>query len=601
MGVAIAVALVAFLPYFQSGKFELINLDDYRYVVYCPVSNGLSWSNAGWALTDVRAMANWHPLTYLSFMTDVSLFGANPKAMHLVNAGMHAVAAGMLFFLLSALLAGPDCNRKWVVPKTVCGDGGEASWPTAILWAAAFGALAWALHPLRVESVAWISSRKDVLSVLFCLAGLMAHLGDVRAWRGEKARESDWRRLLDGTALENCSWRWWGALACFVLGYMAKPTMMMFPAFIALIEWLEAGRVRWKPLLLYAAGAVVFLVVTVYAQGEGGAITTDYPIPYRVLNATVSISIYLRQFVIPEGLAIFYPYDQALTPGMIASGFSCILGLGALAFACWTRAPVVTCGVVWFLVALIPLLGFIQVGGASHADRYTYLSTIGLSLILATILHGLLRQGRWTAHAARWGAIGLLSVLMFLSWRQIGLWRDDPTLFSHALTVTDGNFLAHRNLGIYAYSRYQDHETAIKHLSAFLKMSNRQYFPEPALYVLILAESGHMEEAKTEARRLTEEVDRAYEKKELSTFIAYSAIAYYEGDRELAKKHAEYVCERVKNHPDANYLLGLIARDAGKLDDAIAFWKRSLKGDFQYQFMEPRIRELERQTRRIAP
>jgi tetratricopeptide (TPR) repeat protein len=586
---AVAVALIALAPYLQTGWFEFINLDDYRYVKYSPVARGLTWANLKWALQDVKMMANWHPLTYLSLMADVTLFGPNPGAMHLVNAGMHAAAAGLLFLLLAALAGGRGLSVQVsgaVGPSAVGTASGRA------LAAAAFGALVWALHPLRAESVAWISSRKDVLSALFCIGGLLAHLGDVRIWQGGRAREVEWGKVFDKADLPVCSWRAWVAFACFGLGYMAKPTMMVFPAFVALIEWLEAGRIRWKLLALYAAGAVAVLGVTVFAQGEGGAITDEHSFYTRLLNAAVSISVYLRQFVIPRGLTLFYPYPKSLSPGTVALGVASVAGLVMAADAYRDKRPVVACGVAWFVAALVPVLGFIQVGGAAHADRYTYLPMIGFSLILAAWLRKMLDDRRRLRYAAGTVAGAAVLALLALTWRQVGLWRDDQTLFTHALGAVEGNFLAHRNLGIHAYSRYQDHETAIRHLALFLEMERRPHYAERSLYVLILAEGGHLEEAKAEANRLAQGVDADLGKRELGTFIAYAAIAYYEGDKELAKTHAEYVQERVPNHPDANYLLGLIAQDEGRLDDAVVYWERSLKGDFQYQFIESRIREI---------
>jgi hypothetical protein len=499
--------------------------------------------------------------------------------------------------------------------RTLSADGrGLPSLPAdlRLLTAAALAALCWSLHPLRVESVAWISSRKDVLSVLFCLGGLIAHLSDVRRWQGGRERETEWRRLLDDTDAWLGSWRWWVGLLCFALGYMAKPTMMVFPALVALVEWLAAGRVRWRSLAVYAGGAVGVLTVTVLAQEAGGAVVADYPLAYRALNAAVSISVYVRQIVWPSGLIMFYPYDDKLPPGAILSGAAAVAGLAALALGCWRRLPVVTCGVAWFLAALFPVLGFIQVGRASHADRYTYLATLGVSLMLAVGLRGLLGKGRrlaWTAAVAAVAA----AVLGTCAWRLAGQWRDDPTLSGYILSVSEDNYLANRNMGIYYYGRVRDCKKAAAYFGRALRSDRERNRCVQLFYIMMLAEAGELSRAKEEARDLAEYKERSVVKamnpageiqradtstRLLDTFQAYSAIAYYEGDTDLARQHAETIIGYSPNDDIAHYLLGLMERDAGRLDEAIKHWKISAEaGEVTLRpFIKGLLAELEKQA-----
>lgn len=580
---ALIVAAAALIPYLQTGGFDFLNFDDYNYVAYSNVSGGLTWQNVKWAFADVQTMANWHPLTYLSMMTDVSWFGLNPGPMHLVNAVMHAFATGLLFLLLANMPGTP----------AVAATNPQRRAARALLSAAA-AALAWAWHPLRVESVAWISSRKDVLSAVFCLAGLLAHQADIRRWRKETPRETDWRRLLDNAPLGTCSRYAWLGLAAFVLGFMSKPTMMVFPAFIALLEWTEAGRVRWRLLAVYCTGAAIAVGVTICAQGSGGAITAENPFSFRLLNAVRAIGIYMRQTFQPTGLMVFYPYPRHLPPVAVANGLACTAGLLILAQACWKALPAVTSGILWFFVALVPVIGLVQVGSAGHADRYTYLSQIGFAIALAVVLDRLQARSRAWQHAARAAAALALAALLALAWRQTGRWRNDPTMFTYMLRVDPGNDLANRNFGLHAYGTYRDYPAAIEHLSKYLQRARGHHFAERSLYILILAEAGRLDEARLEASRLSNDVNTHLKKSELGTFIAYAAIAYFEGDRDLAQRHAAFVLERVPRHPDANYLLGLIAHDEGRIEDAIAFWTAAHKGDLPYQFLKPRIAEARR-------
>ena len=578
LAAAAILALVALIPYLQSWNFDFINFDDYQYVVYSKVANGLTPDGVKWAFTDVTTTANWHPLTYLSLMLDVTLFGCRPGPLHLVNAALHAVAAALLFILLLRLLSGAAA--------------GATSRERYI--AAACAALLWAWHPLRAESVAWISSRKDVLSACFCLAGLLAHLSSIREWRGNRARTSDWRHLFDSTPLAAASYHTWLAMLCFLLGYMSKPTMMVFPAFIILLEWLQAGAIRWRLLLPYGIGGLIALAITISAQGDGGAITTENSPLFRVANAIGAIGIYLRQTLHPAGLMVFYPYPRALNPSLLANGAATLTALLLLATTCYRRLPEVTLGILWFLIALIPVIGLIQVGSAAHADRYTYISQLGFAIMAAILLLRLQRHSATWRQLTRAALLPLLLLTLTAGWRQVSLWRDDPTMFSHMLAIDPDNELANRNYGLHAYGTARDYDGAIDHLARYFSLVRGQRFAERSLYVLILAEAGRLEEARLEASRLSNDVNTHLKKTEAGTFIAWAAIAYFEGDHELAQQHATSVLQRIPKHPDANYLLGLLAHDRGDLPAAISYWQAAMRGDLPYQFLKPRILEAQR-------
>lgn len=491
---AVLVAAITFALYWPARKFEFVNFDDAEYVYENQtVKDGLTQAGVRWAFTNTDA-ANWHPLTWLSLMVDVSLFGVNPEAMHTVNAGMHAMAAGMLFLLLCGIVA-----RRSPVPQSdgrlPAADRGHP--PPSILVAAFFGALLWALHPLRVESVAWVSSRKDVLSILFCLAGLMAYRMDIGIWWKGKARSTAFREMFDHTPLHTCSWGYWVALTCFGLGYMAKPTMMVFPAFVALLEWLETGRVRWRPVALLGSMAVLFLSVTVHAQT--GAITTVVAPVDRLMNAAFSLAVYLRQFLLPTGLSVFYPYNLPISAARTLAGVAGVLGIMVTIAVSWRRLPVMTVGLLWFLAAVVPVLGFIQVGSASHADRYTYLSTLGFSLVAAYGVCGSVRRCGKSAwlRGVLMLALAVVCVAESVVAREyLMVWRNTRDLFEHAAAVTEGNGLAHTALGnLYAKMPGQEELAARQWRAALAATRNAETLANVAFWTLLQEGSGRREEA----------------------------------------------------------------------------------------------------------
>ena len=415
LAVAALVALVVAI-YAPVGQFGFLDLDDDQYVVQNPrVRAGLTTEGVTWAFTAFHA-ANWHPLTWLSHMADVELFGLDPGRHHQVNLLLHALDAVLLFlFLLRA---------------------------TGATWRSALAAALFAVHPLHVESVAWISERKDVLSTLFWLVTCLAWLGYVR--RPSPARYA-------------------GAMIAYGLGLLAKPMLVTLPLVLLLLDaWplrrLPPGRlsvrslfplVREKlPLLVMAAASAL---VTWLAQSRGGGVldTVALSLPVRLGNALLSAATYLWQCAWPVRLAALYPHPGLLSSGLsgaqVALSATVLLGLSALAAWQWRRGPWLAVGWLWFLVALLPVVGIVQVGDQGHADRYTYVPLIGIFVALAWSIPSV---------ASRWGraAVGATSALVIVGLslqarRQVSTWRDSVTLFEHALSVTDGNYHAWRGLG----------------------------------------------------------------------------------------------------------------------------------------------------------
>ncbi len=401
--------------YLQTFAFEFLRAcDDSEYVSHNPfVNRGLSSSSVAWAFTHFHG-GNWHPLTSISHMLDCSLFGLDPGYHHLTNVLLHALNSVLLLHLLRHM--------------------------TGALWRSAAVAALFALHPLHVESVAWISERKDVLSTLFALLAIEAHR----------------RYVLDP------SWKRYGAtFLALSLGLMAKPMLVTLPLLLMLLDHWPLGRYRGVSsardfarrlgrLLLEKAPlfalAVASGVITLIAQSESGTVTTieHLPIEQRVQNAVVAYVDYLRGVVWPFELSPYYPYG-IVSGWRVAGAMLVLLLASALALRSWRRAPWWITGWLWFVVTLVPVIGLVQVGAQARADRYMYIPLIGIGLMVVWgvgEVGAIRRRQRVAASAA-----GLVLVaLALVSWKQVRHWRDDVTLFEHALAVTEDNWLVHYGL-----------------------------------------------------------------------------------------------------------------------------------------------------------
>jgi tetratricopeptide (TPR) repeat protein len=407
---ALGLAALVWAIYFQTGSFPFIRLDDPLYVADNPwVRSGLCWNSVRWAFTTGWS-ANWHPLTWLSHMLDVSLFGPAPGPQHLVSAAIHAANALLLFRLLRVM--------------------------TRDLWPSALVAALFAVHPLHVESVAWIAERKDVLSTLFAFLTLLAYHRYVATGS---------RRALGG------------AVVLYGLGLMAKPMLVSLPLLMLCLDrWpLARAGVSWRrrvlekvPFFLLALGSVV---VTILVQRRGGAVAewSGLPLWQRGCNAAASGALYLAKAVWPVRLAVFYPYPPASAlPWMGALGTAALLLVSAAVLRWGAKRPYLATGWWWYLISLLPVIGLVQVGSQAMADRYTYLPLVGPFLAgvwLVTDFWRRLRLPSWTAWT---GAAAILLPLALLARNQASLWRDDLTLFSHAADATQPtNWVAHLKLG----------------------------------------------------------------------------------------------------------------------------------------------------------
>ncbi|MEI9866186.1 MAG: tetratricopeptide repeat protein [Limisphaerales bacterium] len=422
--IGLLLAFVTLLIYLPATSNQFLNYDDQEYITSNRVvQDGLTWAGVKWAFIGAHA-SNWHPLTWLSHMTDCNLFRLNPGGPHLVNILFHAVNATLLFHLLLRL--------------------------TQKKWPALFVAAVFAWHPLHVESVAWVAERKDVLSTFFALLTLLSYVQYVQ----EKRRPS-----------------FWFAVFFFILALLSKPMAVTLPLVMLLLDYWPLKRIendqsqiaatanrqksmfkfqfssmleKWPFFLLAAASCVI----TFLAQRDTAVSSlARVPLDLRLENAVTAYAGYLWKMVWPMNLAIFYPLHAHIAWQSITGSAIVLAGISVIAWREREASPWLIVGWSWFLVTLVPVIGLIQVGAQAMADRYTYFPLIGIFIAIAFSVEALtghfIYLKRWFGTAA----ILILSGCIFFTERQLSYWHDSESLFTHALTIEESD-VAHANLGI---------------------------------------------------------------------------------------------------------------------------------------------------------
>jgi hypothetical protein len=448
---AFLLALGVLPAYYPVRTFAFLGWDDGLYVTENPVVRaGLSAESIRRAFTSTTA-GNWHPVTMLSLELDRSLFGKGPAGFHVVNLLLHTAATVLLFLWL----------------RRITGRVGRSAWVAAL-----FG-----LHPLHVESVAWVAERKDVLAGLFWMLTLWAY-----TWYAEAP---SWRRY---------AW----VTASLALGLMAKPMLVTLPCVLLLLDYWPLRRFAFfdpagaatGPVALRRFGsyparrlvveklpwlalAAVFSVVAVMAEGQGGALRTldERPLPLRLANAVVAYAVYLRQAVWPSGLAPFYPFPEHGWPAWQVAGAAVLLvTITAIAWRQRRRRPYLLVGWLWYVGTLVPVIGLVSVGDQARADRFTYLPLIGVFIAVAWTVCDSLSTAGLEALVGVGGVV--VAACAVATHAQLGYWQDDEHLWRHALTVTTANDFAHNNLGVVLAQRGQ-FEDAAAHFAAAVEINPR--------------------------------------------------------------------------------------------------------------------------------
>ena len=415
IAVCVCLAVVTWVVFAQTLRYDFVNYDDPQYVYQnARISSGINFANVAWAFSHIHS-ENWHPLTTITHMLDCQLHGLNAGWHHFTNVLLHCLAVVLLFVALERM--------------------------TGALWPSAFVSAVFAVHPLHVESVAWIAERKDVLSAFFFMLTLVAYLYYTRS-------PSVGRYLTVALAV--------------VLGLMSKPMLVTLPFVLLLLDYWPLGRFKARrsntrrrvlqlvlekiPLIALSA---VSSIVTFLAQRGAIGWTEQLPVSARISNALVAYVVYIRQMFWPAGLAVFYPHPESRLPVWeISLALIVLVGITAAAFVFRKQAPYFVTGWLWYLGMLVPVIGLVQVGWQGHADRYTYLPQIGLYIAVTWAVADLIRSWRFQRMALGVAALIVVSALSWRGWLQTSYWRDSETLFTHALAVTSNNDVALNNLGI---------------------------------------------------------------------------------------------------------------------------------------------------------
>ncbi|MDA2930391.1 tetratricopeptide repeat protein [Acidobacteria bacterium AH-259-O06] len=535
---ALFLLLATFTVYLPVWQYEFVDLDDDLYVANPRVRLGLTWGNVWWALTAVEA-GFWHPLTWWSHMLDSTLFGLNPAGHHLMNLLLHLTNVLLLFWVLQEL--------------------------SGAVWCSFFVAALFALHPLNVESVAWIAERNNVLSTMFWLLTMWAYVGYVR--------KPGWARYLK-------------VIVLFVLGLMAKPMLVTLPGVLLLLDYWPLGRLGsswsefWQKFPKLGLEKIPFLVLAVasgilaiHAQYQMGAIQSlqEFPFDVRLANALVAYMTYLAKMIWPTYLVVVYPHPGTSLPGWhIVLAVLVLTIISALVLRTSRSFPYLLVGWLWYLGTLLPVSGLIQVGIHGMADRYAYVPLIGVFILLVWgsaewFARSRVRKELWVA-----AAVCLLMGLSMNSRLQLGYWQNGVTLLEHAIRSTDNNYLAHNNLGTALLERGRLDE-AIQHFSKALEIK-----PSSAgiFYNLGLALK-----RKGERKKAAQYFSKALE---LNPGLAEAhnnlgAILMAQGQLEQAIQHLVKAVEINPTLLEAHNNLGTTLAKSGQINEAIAHFSKALE------------------------
>jgi protein O-mannosyl-transferase len=467
--ICVALAALTWAIFGQTLRYDFVNYDDPSYVYQnTRIASGINVANIAWAFTHVHS-ENWHPLTTITHMLDCQLHGLKAGWHHFTNLLLHTIAVVLLFIALQQM--------------------------TGALWRSAFVSVVFAVHPLHVESVAWIAERKDVLSAVFFMLTLLAYLHYTRA-------PSIGRYLIVAFVI--------------ALGLMSKPMLVTLPFVLLLLDFWPLGRFEARksrtgrqllrlilekiPLIVLAA---VSSTITFLAQRGAIGWTEQLPISERVTNTLVAYVIYIRQMFWPAALAVFYPHPENRLPVWeVNLALIILVGITLAALLFRKRAPYFVTGWLWYLGMLVPVIGLVQVGWQGHADRYTYLPQIGLYIAVTWAVSDWSRSWRFQRIILGTATALIVGALSWCAWLQTSYWRDSETLFTRALAVTRNNDVALNNLGIIFLDKGQLDE-AISKLQAAINL-RPENAPAHDNLAKALLKKGQVTEAMVQYRKFLE-------------------------------------------------------------------------------------------------
>jgi protein O-mannosyl-transferase len=542
---------------------QFVNYDDNEYILGNPnVVTGLSGANLAWAF-NAGYCGNWHPLTWMSHMLDCQLFGVNPAGHHAMNLILHIANTILLFLVLFRM--------------------------TRARWRSAFVAALFTVHPLHVQSVAWAAERKDVLSTFFWMLTIGAYV--------LYTEKPNWKRY-SLTA------------AAFVLGIMAKPMVVTLPLVLLMLDYWPLRRsgqssvisdqsgdrargaavkrvLEKAPLFALSAGCAV---ITYIAQKRGEAVSTLelVPLGMRIENALVSYVSYILKMLWPSNLAVLYPHPMRLLPVWQVLGAVVVLaGITAFVFRTRNSRPYLFTGWLWFVVTLIPVIGIVQVGSQAIADRYTYVPLVGLFMMVAWGVPELIRKGETErstpnthtlappdSHTILLAATSLIIVVVLrvCTHMQVGYWKDNLTLFRHAIECTRDNYVMHNSYGLALADAGRADEAKAQYEESL--RIRPAYVSARIDLGIALSDEGKLNEAVAQFKQAIE-IDPNYADSYFSLGLALEMMKDIPG----AARQYEKAIKLKPDHTKAHINLGRILLASGHIDEAMSHFQDALRAD----------------------
>ena len=545
--ISLLLILLTLTAFWQVRNNGFINFDDDVYVVSNPhVNRGLSLKGALWAFTTTYA-GNWHPLTWISHMLDVEIYGLRPGGHHLTSLFLHIANAVLLFLSLHQMTRAP--------------------------WRSGFVAALFALHPLHVESVAWVAERKDVLSTFFWMLTLWAYV--------RYAPKPQTKRYLL-------------VALCLILSLLSKPMAVTLPFVLLLLDYWPLGRfgrsvsksnvdthtvmtrLPFSRLLsekipLFALVALSCLV-TIFAQWKGGAVKPleNFPLETRVANAVVSYVGYMWKMIWPKDLAILYPHPLGFPLWQVAGAIVLLAAITVFVFLAKRKHPCLVTGWLWYIGTLVPVIGFVQVGTQAMADRYTYVPLIGLFVMISYGLPDLRAGHRLRRFIIPACGIFLLWGLVLITRSQLTLWKSDRALFEHTLRVTKNNFVIHNNLGKALVDQGKNDE-AMAHFREALWINPKDARVHTNLGVLLAREGNDTEAIFHFTEALRNNPANAEVHNSLGVLLGR------QGRNDEAMVHYREALRLDPGNADAHFNLASLLNRQGKRDEAILHYTEGLR------------------------
>jgi tetratricopeptide (TPR) repeat protein len=575
--ICIGLVWITLAAYWSTGSFQFINFDDNVYVYdNGHVQSGLSWNGVQWAFSaDSSKVGHWHPITWLSLMLDYKFFGLNPSGYHLMNLLFHILNTILLFLIFHRM--------------------------TKALWQSAFVAALFAIHPLHVESVAWVTERKDVLSTFFWMLTMGAYVFYVE---------------------HKTFSRYFIILVLFTVGLMSKAMLVTLPFVLVLLDYWPLNRFqaalstsdsqgKWSGLrkvivekLPLFALTGVFTVIPYLAAQKANAVLSSLPLDLRIENALRAYVIYIWKMIWPQDLAVFYPYSAELPIWQILVA---VITLTAITlFTLWMRKrlPFFIVGWLWYLGTLLPVIGIIQAGQQAYADRYTYIPLIGIFIMLCWTVPLLTRNLPYHRTLIGIGGGIVLAACIVISQTQVNYWQDSDKLMTHALEVTQNNYVAQTSLGIvlmkkgqtakamshfeeairinplYAYaqnnlglllSQQGRTDAALAHLNAAIRI-NPNYADAYSNLADLFRRTGRIEDALVNCRKAIE-IDPYH----ADAYAILGAILARQGSITEATDYLTRAIHLKPNLPEAHLILAILFMQQGKLDEAAAHLKNIIQ------------------------